>query len=413
MNLFTGIKQLWTLQGAAEKSGRSPQVQDLSLIKDAAFVVEGQKIVWVGTKVEFKKQKKKFKVKRVIDLKGAVVLPAFIDPHTHMIFAGDRKDEFELRNKGYSYQEIAAQGGGIKSTVKATRAASPNVLLQLAVEREADFIRQGVATIEIKSGYGLNFETETKILKTAKKLKRARIVSTFLGPHAVPTEFESSTDYINEVIEWLPKVRKLASRVDMFIEEGYFSKQDAEKFFAKSKDLGFEIVAHADQLHPTGASVFAATMGAVSVDHCLRLQDAEILSLGQSSTTCVLLPGSDFYLHLPYPPARRLIEAGARVALGTDYNPGTCPTQDISLIGVLARLEMKMTLPEVIVGFTLNAAHALSLSDELGSIEVGKTADFVCLNEPIESLFYQVGHHPVTSLWRSGRRLYSKKVTES
>lgn len=405
MTLFTGIKELWSLSGAAAKGGRSPVMGDLGLIEDASMLVSGKEIKWVGKSKDLLAAKKKINgvIKKRVNLKGAVIMPAFIDPHTHMVFAGHRKDEFEMRNRGFSYQEIADKGGGIMSTVRATRKASEKALLAMAKVREAEFIRQGVATVEIKSGYGLSLKDELKILKVIRQLKGVRTVSTYLGAHAIPPEYKSAGDYLQDVIAWLPKIKNLADRVDIFIEKSYFSKENALALFAEARKYDLQIVAHADQLNASGGATFAAAQGAVSVDHCLRLTDAEILKMGQVDTTCVLLPGSDFYLHLPYPPARRLIDAGARVALGTDFNPGSCPTQNLSLIGVLARLEMKMTLAEVIVGFTLNAAHALGLAHQLGALEIGKQADFVILDESIESLFYEVGHHPIRALYRGGR----------
>lgn len=408
MTVFTGIHELWTLAGAAGKSGRSVTEDDLSLIRKGAFAVKGEKIIWVGAEKDLRKEDSLKKAKR-IHLNANTVLPAFIDPHTHMVFAGDRRDEFELRNRGYSYQELAEKGGGIMSTVRATRAASATELTKLARVREAECLRQGLGTVEIKTGYGLNLATELKMLKVIRALKSVRTVATFLGAHAVPPESKSTDAYVEELIGWLPKVKKFSNRVDMFIETAYFTQDHARKYFEAARRLGFEIVAHTDQLNGTGSSWFAAQLGALSIDHCIRLKDEEVLKIANSKATCVLLPGSDFYLHLPYPPARRLLEAGARVALGTDFNPGSCPTQDLSFVGVLARLEMKMTLPEVVVALTLNGAHALGLEKQIGSLEIGKCADFVTVDEPLQSLFFQVGHHPVRSLWRQGKCRFQKK----
>jgi len=387
MILYQNIESLFTLQGAAQKRGRLIVEGDLSIIRNGAFGVDKGRIVWVGSA----KQARNLKVKKRVDLDAETVFPAFLECHTHTVFAGDRQNEFELRNRGFSYQEIAQQGGGINATVTATRKAKANELLKLLQEREVDFLRQGVATLEVKSGYGLDRATEIKLLNAINCLRRVRAVPTFLGAHAVPPEHRSADSYLLEIKGWLPEVRKLCRRIDIFMEKGYFSNEQAGQLFQWAKDLGFDFLAHADQMNGTGASVFAAEAGAISVDHCLNLSDAEILKLAKFETTCVLLPASDFYLRIPYPPARRLIEAGARVALATDFNPGTAPTKDLGFVGVLARLEMKMTWPEVLVAYTLNAAYALNLAKDLGSIEIGKSADFVVSKQTANRFFYEVG----------------------
>lgn len=403
--LFIDIEKLYTLKPAAVKQGRNVQEKDLGLITDAAILTEKGRILWVGKK----SQAKKFGRVQRESLNAKVVLPALVDCHTHMVFAGNRKDEFELRNQGVSYQEIADNGGGILSTVKATRKATAAELLELAQEREKNYLKQGVATVEIKSGYGLNLRTEKKMLEVARSLKKLRVVTTFLGPHALPPEFKNTSEYIDETRKWLPMFKVLADRVDIFIEQGYFSQQEAKRFLDDAQSQGFDICAHTDQLNATGSSLFAAQLGAKSVDHCIRITDEEVLELAKRPTTAVLLPTSDFYIRVPYPPARRLIDAGVAVALATDFNPGSAPSQDINFTAILARLEMKMSLPETIVGLTLNASRALGLESEIGSVEVGKSADFVCFSDELGSLFYEVGYHPVQSLWKQSKRLFKNK----
>ena len=399
--LFVDIENLYSLAPAAKKDGRNIQEEDLGLIQDAAILTEGGKISWIGKKADAPAADK------TESLNVKTLLPAFIDCHTHMVFGGDRRDEFELRNKGASYQEIAEAGGGIVSTVKATREASEDELLELAKERESKYITQGVATVEIKSGYGLTLQDELKILKVARKLEKLRVQTTFLGPHAIPKEFSNSKDYLDEVIQWLPEFKGIADRVDMFIEQGYFSLEDADRFFAEAEKLGFGICAHTDQLNPTGSSLYMAKKGALSVDHCVRMTDQEIINMAKTQTTAVLLPASDFYIRVPYPPARRLIEAGVPVALATDFNPGSAPSQDISFTGILARIEMKMTLPEVLLGLTFNAARALGLQGQIGSLEVGKSADFICMKGPLSELFYEVGKRPIHALWKDAKSVFS------
>lgn len=421
MKIYTGIKELLTLAGAAHKMGRHVTEADLSIISDAAIVEDAGKILWVGPRKQLRaacKQlqaaNKKLNPKKAkeIDLKANCVMPAFVECHTHLIFAGDRKNEFEMRNQGKTYQQIAEAGGGIRSTVRATRSANSALLLHSGVERAQEFLRQGVTTLEIKSGYGLTEKDEFKILSVARKIEKkvpgVRVVTTYLGPHAKP-EGRTTDDYISEIVEsTLPKLKKqkLADRVDMFVEEGYYTIAQAKAYFEAAQRLGFRLTAHADQMNRTGASVFMAGLQADSADHLVQINEDDVKQLAQAETSCVLLPASDFYLRIKYPPARSLIDAGARVALSTDFNPGTSPTQDLCLVGVLARLEMKMTLAEVLSGFTLGAAYALNLQTQLGSLEVGKQADFVVLRGSWRDLFYQVGHHSVAEVYKEGIRAH-------
>ncbi len=413
LKVFHNIKKLATLKGAAKKNGRHIIEADLSPILNAVMVSFKGKIVWVGPKGQFKKANlKKWdhpNKAKYVDLKGAYVMPGFVECHTHSVFSGDRSRELELRNKGVSYQQIATQGGGILNTVKATRKASGAELASLLKSRVQNFIQQGVTTLEVKSGYGLNAVTELKMLKAIKEQKKPRLVSTFLGAHARPKEFSTSSQYINELInKQLPTVKKqgLAHRVDIFIEKGYFTLNDAKKYINKAQSLGFPVCMHTEQLTRTGGALLGIKSGVQSVDHLVQVSQSDIKALSKAETTCVLLPGADFYLKMAYPPARKLIDAGARVALATDYNPGSCPTQSLSLIGLLSRLEMKMTLPEVLVAYTLGAAYSLGLEKEVGSLETGKSCDFVCLDQSWASLFYEAGHHPVQQTWWKSRKIY-------
>lgn len=407
--VYTGIKELLTLSGAAQKKARRVNEEDLGLIRNAAIIARHGRVIWVGEKRNLLTTLKKISAQpsgskkkqfEEIDLRAESVIPAFVESHTHLIFAGDRKNEFEMRNQGMSYQEIAKQGGGIRSTVKATRDAISSELLRLAQKRADNFLRQGVTTLEVKSGYGLSEKAEIKILEVAKKIRGPRIVSTYLGPHAVP-EGRDADEYLDEVIErTLPKIkrRSLAERVDMFVEQNYYSLEQARRYYEAARSLGFRITGHVEQLTRTGAAGELAAISADSVDHVVQVNDQDIQNLSRSETTCVLLPTSDFYLKMNYPPARTLIDSGARIALATDFNPGTSPTQDLSFVGVLARLEMKMKLSEVIVAYTLGAAYALGRQAELGSLATGKICDFAVLDGSWRDLFYRVGEHPVSKV---------------
>jgi len=415
MQAFTGIKKLLTLQGVLAKAGRHAKPEDLSEIKNAAILEDHGRILWVGEEKKLsrylKEQSLPAKKVKQVKLAAECALPAFIDCHTHLIFAGDRKSEFELRNQGISYQEIAARGGGIRATVRATRKAMPAQLKTLAEARLTKLLQQGVTTVEIKSGYGLSHKDEIKILKVARSLKTSRVVTTYLGAHATP-EDQPVDQYFSEMIEkTLPEIRrlKLADRVDMFIEKGYFTIDQAKVYFERARELGLQICGHTDQMTHSGASVFLSELGATSVDHVVQIDEHDIDRLAKTETTCVCLPTSDLYLKMKYPPARQLIDRGARVAISTDFNPGTSPCLDFSLLGVLSRLEMRRTLPEVLAGLTVNAAYALALSDRLGALKEGYLCDFITLNGDYSELFYEIGLHPVNQVICAGKLQKLKK----
>lgn len=412
--IVENIGELLSLRGAARQQGRYITPQNLSPIRQACLVVRKGRIAWVGPQARVPKDFLRLDKKAgpegqitVFDAQGRTLLPAFVECHTHSIFAGTRSTEFELRNQGMSYQEIAQRGGGILSTVKATRRASENDLLLLAQARVDRFVAQGVTTLEVKSGYGLNFSTECKLLKVAQRLRKARIFPTYLGPHSVPPG-KNAEEYMQDLLARdLPFIasQRLARRADIFVEAGYFSKTQGLTFLSKAKELGLGVTLHADQLTRSGGAQLAVELGAQSADHLVQVHASDIEALARSPVTAVLLPGADFYLNMAYPPARVLIAAGARVAIASDFNPGSCPAQDLSLIGVLARRYMGMTLPEVIVGYTLNAAAALGLESQLGSIEIGKLADFQLIDGDWRELFYEVGGLSTPSVWREGRRI--------
>ena len=410
--LYSGIDQLLTLEPVARKQGRHIREEDLGVINRGAILVKNGKIVWVGPRKSLPKKFHQEEIKE-IDLDVATVLPGFVECHTHLVFAGDRAAEFEMRNQGASYQEIARRGGGILSTMRQTRSASRQQLLTLAEARAREFVMQGVTTLEVKSGYALNKKDELKMLEVATKLgaqkKAPRVVRTFLGAHALPPEFQSYEDYLTYLAEdVLPVVaqKKWAERVDVFIENGFFPFEASKQYLEKAKSLGFSVVVHADQLSLSGGSEAAMHLKALSADHLVCVGEAQIEKLAQSDVTCVLLPAADLYMKINYPPARALIDAGARVALATDFNPGSSPTQDLILVGLLARLHMKMSLPEVSAAYTVGAAHALDLQEEVGSLSAGKYADFLCTDLEWGRLFYSVGERGMSAVYSRGRCLY-------
>lgn len=404
MILIKDAKQILTLEKAAKKGARHVLAEDLTPLENHALLIEKNKIKWIGPQKEIPKAVFK-KIKKEISAKNKVVMPAFTECHTHTVFAGERYTEFELRNTGVSYQEIAARGGGILSTRKAVGAISKVDLLKQTQKRVDKFIQQGVATIEIKSGYGLDLENEIKSLETVKKLKGANFVKTFLGAHAIPKEFNSAKEYLAFLGKFVyPEIKKkkLADRVDIFIEKGFFSAEESRSYLELGKKLGLDVVIHADQLSLSGGSELAVDLGALSADHIIQIQEKEIKKLAQSEVTGVLLPLADLYMKCAYPPARKLIDAGARVAVSTDFNPGSCPSQDVQLVGLLARLEMKMTLPEVIVAYTLGASYALKRQNTEGSLEVGKTAQLIFLEDSYSGLFYSSTETCVTHRFFDG-----------
>ncbi|KHD88324.1 MAG: imidazolonepropionase [Bdellovibrio sp. ArHS] len=408
--LLKNISTLLTLQGAAMKGGRHVQEEDLSILSNASVLMEKDRIAWVGPHKKLPKQWAQKKNIKEFDMKGLTVLPGFVECHTHLIFAGDRAAEFEMRNQGVSYQEIAARGGGILSTMKKTRSAKLIELAKQGQARANHFISQGVTTVEIKSGYALNLKDELKMLEAAQSIKNLRTVCTFLGAHALPPEFKTYEEYLSflgEKVLPVVKKRKLARRVDVFIEKGFFPKAESEVYLRKAQEMGFEILIHADQMSLSGGSDVAVRLGALSGDHLLQVTEKEIQSLAKSEVTCVLLPAADLYTKTNYPRAREMIAAGARVALATDFNPGTSPTQDLNLVGLLARLEMKMTLPEVLGAYTVGAAHALNLQQEVGSIEVGKSADILCTERDWQTLFYSIGEASKKAVFSRGKRVFN------
>ncbi|MFZ3230607.1 MAG: imidazolonepropionase [Pseudobdellovibrio sp.] len=370
-----------------------------------ALCVENGNISWIGSQARIPK---KAKFNKEFDLKNQLVLPSFIECHTHSVFAGSRAEEFEQRNNGISYLEIAQRGGGILSTMKKTRLASAKALLKKSQRHVDRFLKQGVSTLEIKSGYALDLKNEIKMLEVIKKIQGPRIISTFLGAHALPPEFKTHSEYLKFLIESvLPvvKKKKLSNRVDIFVENKFFEEKDADIFLKQVQVMGFQIVIHANQLSLSGGVDLALKFEAKSADHSIHLTDQLIQKISKSNTVAVLLPAADLYMKCVYPPARKLLDAGATVALATDFNPGSCPTQDLSLVGLLARLEMKMTLPEVFTAYTSAAAKALGIYSEEGELNLNKKANFICTDADINDFFYSAGGMPNHSLFICGKRI--------
>jgi imidazolonepropionase len=355
------------------------------VIRDGALLARDGKIVAAGTRATVERQAEAKSAEK-IDVGGRVVLPGFVDSHTHLIHAASRAEEYELKIQGASYEEIARKGGGILNSVKKLRAATREALKRRALAALSEFAAYGTTTVEAKSGYGLDVASELKILTLQKELKREQpleIVSTFLGAHVVPAEYRGKADgakrYLSLLIEkLLPEVvvGDLAEYCDVFCDRGAFTVAQSKKLLVRAKEHGLGPRMHAEQLSRTGATQLAVELGAASCDHLERVNDSDVRALAKSETVATLLPGCDFHLGLKeYAPARKLIEAGAIVALATDYNPGTSPTVSMPMILSLACSQMRMTPAEAIAAATINGAHALGRAGTIGSLEAGKQAD--------------------------------------
>jgi imidazolonepropionase len=379
MNLLNNISQLATCRAEGGQGEIHP-------IADAALVWEGDTIRWVGPRSELPEQ---FRGLPAEDAGGGLVIPGLVDCHTHLAFGGWRADEFEQRIRGRSYLEIARAGGGIARTVRLTRALSEDALLARASGFLRDMLALGVTTVECKSGYGLDPESERKLLRVYRRLAReqpVRIVATFLGAHAVPPEYrENRAAYVDLLVEELiPAVARegLADGCDVFVEESAFSVDEARRILLAAKGAGLDRRLHADQITAGGGAELAAEMSALSADHLECVSDRGIAALAAAGVVAVSLPIATLYLGQRPMPARRLIEAGVPVAVATDFNPGSAPSCHLPLALTLACTVLRMTPAEALKGATLYAARALGLEGRVGSLEPGKAADFAVIDVP-------------------------------
>ncbi len=402
--------QLLTCQGRIPK--RKNDLQDVGLLEKGWIASFRGKIVFVGEEKDFKKEFSLENNAHSIDGSGLVGLPGFVDSHTHLPFAGTREEEFVLRLKGHTYQQLAEKGLGIQTSVRATRKASKDELVSLCLSRLDSMLLHGTTTAEAKSGYGLNLEDEIKQLEALKEVDGIHpvdIVPTFMGAHEVPPEYKNRKDeYIHLLIEKiLPAVKekKLAEFFDVFCEEGVYSVEEARKLARAAKEAGFEIRVHADEFSPLGGAQLAAEEGAASADHLLAISEEGIQRLSESSTAATLLPAVPFFLmQEKRAPARKLIENGAIVALATDFNPGSSMTESMLFILQLAVYTMKMMIEEAINASTANAAYTLTRHDEVGSLEGGKKMDLLLCDVPnYPSLVYHLGINPIKHVIKNGK----------
>jgi len=388
----------------------------LQVIDNAAMAVLNGNIVWIGREGEYEPmfhydtQAPQDGI-TIVDAQGAVITPGLVDSHTHLVFAGDRAEEFHLRRSGVSYGELLAQGHGILTTVNATRRANTELLLELAKARIDVLRTYGTTTVEIKTGYGLDKVTEEACLRIINNLNaleesplyphsQVRVVPTFLGAHVVPPEYrEHRADYVDLIIdEMLPSFVGLARFCDVFCEREAFSTEECRRILAKAKALGYQLKIHADQLSPSGGAALAAELGAVSADHLDYASDADLDALRDAGVVATLLPGCSFTLRSPYPSARRLLDRGLHVALATDFNPGTSNCENMQMILELAMSSMGMSLEEALMAATINGARALALEDQIGSLEVGKRCELALWS--IKN-YREIGYHFGTNLIRS------------
>lgn len=387
-------------------------MREIAIIPDGAAILKAGATQWVGPTHALPPVPADADI---LDASGKTILPGLIDSHTHLLFAGWRENEFEKRLEGQSYQQIAARGGGINATVQQVRQASKDQLKQGARRRLDAMLRLGVTTVEVKSGYGLTLVDELKCLEAIAELNAegpVELVATFLGAHTVPPEFRSDRGgYLRLLLDdMLPEVARqgLADFCDVFCESDVFSVLESERILKRALALGLGLKLHADELSTLGGAKLAARLGASSADHLLCIDEQGIEALAKSDTVATLLPGTAFFLGMPYAPARRLIERGVAVALASDCNPGTCPTENLPLVGTMACTQMKMLPAETLTALTLNAAAALRRSDRLGSLEVGKQADMVILDVPdYRHLFYHFGVNHVWRVIKRGRVVYA------
>ena len=406
--LIKNAAELVTCRGIAPKTGAA--MADIGIIPDGAMWIEDGVIRRVGTTAEVMDGLDTAGAE-VIDAAGHCVLPGFVDPHTHFLFAGNRAEEFSWRLRGDTYMQIMERGGGIVNTVRATREASQEELLAAGWQRLSSMLSFGVTTVEGKSGYGLDAANEIKQLEVMAQLGREHVVEvapTFMGAHAVPPEYKGRTNefvaYLLETVLPLVAESKLAEFCDVFCEKGVFTVEQSKQLLLAAQRMGMKAKVHADEIVSFGGAELSAEIGAVSAEHLLHASDEGIRRMGEAGVIAVLLPATAFCLRENYARARFMIDQGVPVALATDFNPGSCFTESIPLVIALAALYMQMSPAEIVTALTINAAAAVGRADRIGSLEVGKQADFIVLSHPSHLyLPYHAGVNCVETVVKRGQ----------
>lgn len=410
--LVVNIGELATAVGFSEKPQRGRELGQLAVYHDAFLAVKDGQVLALGPMAEAKRYQGE--TTQLIDAAGKAVLPGFVDPHTHLVFAGWRERELAMKLEGKSYLEILAAGYGILSTVKATRAASVQELAALATKTLDRMLLHGTTTVEAKSGYGLTTDSEIRQLQ-ATQLAAAEhpvdVVSTFMGAHAIPPEYKDNPEaFVDLVIEeMLPAVAEqdLAVFCDVFCEEGVFSIEQSRRILQAAEKHGFRLKIHADELVPLGGAQLAAELGATSADHLLYASQEGIKAMADAGVVAVLLPGTSFTLRSPQRPnVTAMLEAGVPIALATDFNPGTCPTESMQIVQTLAWQSLGLTPAQALAASTINSAHAIGMAHRVGSLEVGKAADFVIYDAPnLDFVAYHFGVNLAQHVFKQGRQV--------
>ncbi|MDV7188402.1 imidazolonepropionase [Lutibacter sp. TH_r2] len=408
--LFTDIKELIQVEDYPKKMVSGKNMKILPTLKNAFLLIENNSIKDFGEMKNWNNQK----VDKTIDVTGKIILPTWCDSHTHIVYAGNREQEFVDRINGLSYEEIANRGGGILNSAKKLQETSEEDLYQQSARRVEEVMKLGTGAVEIKSGYGLTKEAELKMLRVIKKLNQnypITIKATFLGAHAIPSEYKNNKSaYLDIVInKILPEVanENLAEFIDIFCEKGYFDIEDTKKLLAAAKNYGLKPKIHVNQFNAFGGVQVGVKFKAISVDHLEEMRDEDIEILKGSKTMPVALPSCSYYLGIPYSPARKMIDAGLPIALATDYNPGSTPSGNMNFVVSTACIKMKMTPEEAINAATINGAYAMGLENSHGSICKGKKASFIITKEIPSYGFipYSFGNHQIEQVYIEGKRI--------
>ena len=417
--LIKNAAELMTCSGFGAKKGK--EMADLHIIEDGAVVIKEGVIEAVGQSGDIEDQLKDNGADLfdfdIIDARGKAVLPGFVDSHTHLVFGGYRAEEFSWRLRGDSYMEIMQRGGGIVNTVEATRQASGEHLLESGIRRLNSMLSFGVTTVEGKSGYGLDRETEIKQLEVMARLNQIHyldVVPTFLGAHAIPQEYKRKPDAFIDLManDVLPRVadQKLAEFCDIFCEKGVFSVEQSRRLLSRAKELGLKLKLHADEIVQLGGAELAAELGAVSADHLLQASGQGIKDMAAAGVVATLLPATAFSLKEPYANGRKMIDSNCAVALATDFNPGSCFTESIPLVFALATIYMNISTEEAISALTINGAAALDRADRIGSIDKGKMGDLIILEFPSYTFIpYHLSVSTVEKVIKQGNLVFDKE----
>lgn len=413
--ILKNIGKLVTMQGSSYFRVKE-EMNKINIIENAYIAVKNGKILAIGVGDEFGNLCGEDT--KIHDAEGLLVTPGLIDSHTHLIHGGSRENEFSMKLNGVPYIEILNSGGGILSTVKATKEASEEELYKKAKKSLDRMLEFGVTTVEEKSGYGLELNTEIKQLEVARALDKNHpvdLVHTFLGAHAVPEEYkENHKAYIDILVDvMMPKIKDmgLAEFCDVFCEEGVFTIEESEYILQKAKEIGYKLKIHADEIESLGGAELAAKLGCVSADHLMAASDEGIKMMAENNVVANILPATSFNLNKNYADCRKMIDMGAIVSLSSDYNPGSCPSENLQLVMQLGCLHLKMTPNEVLTAVTINAAYAIDRVDKIGSIEVGKNADFVVFDaRNVEYLMYHFGINHTKKVYKNGNLVVDNKV---